>query len=160
MDGRVRAAEAGDIAAIEAIWNRIIDETTVTFTTERRRLEGWLAAKDAAGEPVLVWDAGGCQGFATYGPFRAGPGYAHLAEHTVMLAEDARGSGAGRALMSALAEIARARGKAALIGGISGENAAALAFHVALGFAEVGRVPGAGRKFGRSLDLVLMHREL
>lgn len=162
MQGTVRRAHAGDVAAIGVIWNRIIAETTATFTTEPKDLRGWLDAKAAAGEPVFVLvDASDhCIGFTTYGTFRGGTGYAHVVEHTVMLAQAAQGSGGGRALIVALSGHAVAQGKGALIGGISGENTAALRFHLALGFREVGRVPGAGRKFGRDLDLVLMHRTL
>jgi phosphinothricin acetyltransferase len=43
---------------------------------------------------------------------------------------------------------------------VAGENAGALAFHARVGFAEVGRIPRAGWKFGRWLDLVLMQRLL
>ncbi|SOH94090.1 phosphinothricin acetyltransferase [Monaibacterium marinum] len=161
MQTIVRNAEARDVPRIESIWNQIIADTTATFTTQAKDLDGWLAQKSAAGEPVLACDRGGeCVGFATYGPFRGGPGYLHIAEHTLMLGPDARGTGGGRALLNGLIDIARVQGKSALIGGISGENEAALKFHSAMGFAEVGRVPNAGRKFGRQMDLVLMHRAL
>ena len=110
---------------------------------------------------VLVAERGGTvAGFATFGTFRAGPGYAHLQEHTILLAPEARGAGLGRALMTALEEQARAKGFAALIGGVSGSNAGGLRFHAALGFAEVGRVPRAGWKLGAWHDLVLMHKFL
>ncbi len=57
-----------------------------------------------------------------------------------------------------MVEAARAQDIGSLVGGISGENPRAIAFHAARGFAEVGRVPRAGWKFGRWLDLVLMQR--
>ncbi|QIK40358.1 GNAT family N-acetyltransferase [Pontivivens nitratireducens] len=161
MHAAVRMAQNADIPAIETIWNRVIALTTATFTSEAKDLRHWLTAKATAGEPVLVLDTDtNCTGFATYGTFRGGTGYAHVAEHTVMLAEGAQRGGGGRALMHALYDQAIRHGKTAMIGGISGENTAAIRFHAALGFTEVGRIPGAGRKFGRDLELVLMHRKL
>ncbi len=163
MAGEIRDARPGDAAAIAAIWNHVIRETTATFTTEEKgegALRTWLATQQAAGRPVLVLDDGGCVGFATWGRFRGGPGYAHVAEITVYLAEDAQGAGGGRRLLAALQERARTAGLEQLIAGISGENEAAIAFHRRCGFEEAGRIPGAGRKFGRLLDLVLMHKPL
>jgi len=81
-------------------------------------------------------------------------------EHSVNLSPETRGRGVGRALMAALETHARARGVHLLIGGITGTNAASLAFHHRLGFAEVGRIPQAGWKFGRYHDLVFMHKLL
>jgi phosphinothricin acetyltransferase len=43
---------------------------------------------------------------------------------------------------------------------VSGENAGAPAFHTRIGVAEVGRIPRAGWKFGRWLDLALLQRPL
>jgi phosphinothricin acetyltransferase len=43
---------------------------------------------------------------------------------------------------------------------VSGENAGAPAFHARIGVAEVGRIPRAGWKFGRWLDLALLQRPL
>jgi phosphinothricin acetyltransferase len=36
----------------------------------------------------------------------------------------------------------------------------AIAFHRAIGFAEVARMPEVGRKFGRWMDLVLLQKAL
>ncbi|MFX0541381.1 GNAT family N-acetyltransferase [Roseovarius sp. S4756] len=86
---------------------------------------------------------------------RKGPGYAHSAEHTIVLAPEARRRGAARALTSALEERAQALGVYVLVAGVAGENSSGIAFHEALSFAEVGRMPQVGRKFGRWMDLAL-----
>ena len=161
---QIRAATSDDAAAIAALWNPIIRDTTVTFTTQEHTsdsLAARIAAKSASGEPFCVAHSGDeIFGFATYGPFRSGPGYRHAIEHTIILAPAARGQGLGRALLGTLETAARAQGKHAMIAGVSGDNPDAIAFHEACGFAEVGRLPQIGWKFGRWLDLVLLHKLL
>ena len=78
----------------------------------------------------------------------------------MILAGDARGQGVGRALMARLEDHARTQGIHVLIAGVSGENEAAIAFHRAIGFTEAARLPEVGRKFGRWMDLVLLHKRL
>ena len=157
----LRLATPEDAAEMAAIWNPIIRDTAITFTTEEKTLAG-LESMIAAPEGTwLVAEEGGkVLGFAGYGVFRGGPGYAHVREHTILLGEGARGRGIGRALMQALEAEARKAGLHALVAGISGENPGAVAFHAALGFEDVGRMPEVGRKFGRFMDLVLMQKAL
>ena len=156
----IRPMEPRDLPAIAALWNPAIRDSAITFTTEEKTQDA-LAAWLAAGPPRLVAEgAEGLQGFVAVGPFRSGPGYARIWEHTIFVTPGAQGRGLGAALIEAMAEAARAEGIGSLIGGISGENPAAVAFHARLGFAEVGRIPRAGWKFDRWLDLVLVQRLL
>ncbi|MFD0857690.1 GNAT family N-acetyltransferase [Roseovarius aquimarinus] len=160
----VRAAAPGDIGRLMAFWNPQIRETSMTFTTVEKT-EAMLAADMAAcaeeGRAFLVAEeAGDVIGLATWFQFRKGPGYAHSAEHTVVLAPEAQGRGAGRALMAALEDHARGRGIHVMVAGVTGENARGIAFHRALGYVETGRLPQVGRKFGRWMDLVLMQKIL
>ncbi|MGM0584574.1 MAG: N-acetyltransferase family protein [Pseudomonadota bacterium] len=156
----IRWLEAGDLEAVAAIWNPVIRDTMATFTDVEKTpeaLAGWLAE----GGPRLAAVAEGrLIGFASAGPFRAGPGYRFAWEHTLHVAPEARGRGAGRALIEALCDDLRGRGGHCVIGGVSGENAGALAFHARAGFAEAARIPEVGFKFGRFLDLVLVQRML
>ena len=157
----IRRAEAGDVFAILDIWNPLIRDTSVTFTTLEKTAQGLADDIAARGDAFLVAEAAGqILGFAKYGAFRSGPGYAHTAEHSVILAGDARGQGVGRALMARLEDHARTQGIHVLIAGVSGENEAAIAFHRAIGFTEAARLPEVGRKFGRWMDLVLLHKRL
>ncbi|APX21492.1 MAG: N-acetyltransferase [Rhodobacteraceae bacterium] len=155
----VRPARAEDAAPLVALWNPWIRDTAITFTTDEKT-EAGLAADIAARGPafVVAEDGGALLGFATFFPFRAGPGYAWTKEHTVILAPEARGRGAGRALMAALEDEAQRQGVHALMAGISAENPAGVAFHAAIGFHEVARLPQVGRKFDRWMDLVLMQK--
>lgn len=158
---RVRPAGAGDIAPILQIWNPLIRDTSVTFTSVEKTQDGLAADIAARGAAFLVAEeAGAVLGFASHGTFRPGPGYAHAAEHTVIVAPSAQGHGSGRALMRALEDHARAAGIHVLVAGVSGENLSAIAFHRAIGFAEAGRLPEVGRKFGRWMDLVFLHKRV
>lgn len=152
----IRTASAQDAAAITAFWNPVIRDTAITFTP-LEKTPAAVAALIAEREAFLVAaERGVVLGFASYAQFRAGPGYAHSQEHTIILAPEARGRGVGRALMTALEARARAAGHHALIGGVSGSNPEGVAFHAAVGFREVGRLPEVGWKLGRWHDLVLM----
>ncbi|MBE0453499.1 MAG: N-acetyltransferase family protein [Roseovarius sp.] len=155
----LRPATPADIPAILAIWNPLIRDTSITFTTIEKTPETLAADIAARGPAFLVAESiGTLLGFASYGPFRGGPGYAHTAEHTVILSGPARGQGIGSALMTRLEEAARGQGIHALVGAVSGANPGAIAFHRAIGFDRVGHLPQVGRKFGQWLDLVLLQK--
>ena len=157
----IRTARRRDAADIAAIWNQVIRDTAITFTTEAKTVEGLSSDIAARGGAFQVAEIDGTfAGFATYGAFRSGPGYACTKEHSIMLAAGARRQGAGRALMEALQAHARHEGVHSLWAGISSENPAAIPFHAALGFVEIARLPQVGYKFGRWMDLVLMQKML
>ena len=157
----VRPAQEADALAIVAIWNAVIADTAVTFTTEPKTEAGIAADIAARGEGFLVLDREAeVLGFATYFPFRGGPGYAFTMEHSIQLAPAAQGQGGGRALMERLEQVARQAGIHSLWAGVSGENPRGVAFHARMGFAEVARLPEVGWKFGRWMDLVLMQKML
>ncbi len=155
----IRPATRSDCADIAQIWNYWIETSFVTFTTELKTEAGIAQLLETA--PILV-----CQpqseiiGFATYVPFRAGPGYADVVEHSIYLRPEAAGQGNARALLYALEEQAKAAGMRHLVGGISGANAAGLAFHKRTGFTQVGHMPSIAQKFGQRLDLILMMKSL
>lgn len=164
----VRPATDADSAAILALWNPQIRDTTVTFSSEEKTaasLAEMIAARRAAGQEFFVAIEGTGEdaallGLATYRQFRPGNGYAHSMEHTIVIGPDAWGRGVGRALMAAVEDHARQAGGHTMVAAVTGENMRALAFHRALGYADVGLLPEQGRKFGRWLDLVLLQKIL
>jgi len=155
----IRPARPEDAPAIAGIWNRVIRDTAVTFTTIEK--DPAVLAADPADQPFFVAaPKEGVQGFVTYAPFRSGPGYAHTMEHSVHVAETARGRGLGKALMAVCEDHARAAAVRSMIAGVSGENADGIRFHEILGYAQIARLPQVGWKFGRWHDLVLMQKML
>ncbi len=158
----IRPATEADIPAITAIFNEVIASSTAIyaddpFSEEDRR--AWFSQRRAAAYPVLVAEDGaGVAGLASFGDFRPWPGFRHTVEHSVHVRTDARGRGLGSALVSALFEPARALGKHVMIAGVDAANAGSIRMHERLGFARGAVLPEVGRKFGRWLDLELMHK--
>lgn len=162
---RIRAARPEDAPAIAAIWNPIIRDTAITFwLTERSEAEIAAIIRDrqSAGHPFLLSfdDVGKVTGFGSYSQFRAGGGYAKSMEHSINLAPESRGTGTATLMLTALEDHARAAGHRLMIGGITASNEISIRFHARMGYAEWGRIPAAGWKFGRFHDLVLMGKEL
>jgi len=157
-------ATEADLPGILAIFNDVIARTTAVWREEPVTLEerkAWMQARQAQGYPVLVAREGGTVvGFASFGEFRAPPGYRNTVEHTVHVRADARGAGIGRSLVEALLLRAQAQGKHVMVAGVDGESAVSLRLHTRLGFQEVGRFREIGWKFDRWLDLVFLQRRL
>lgn len=160
----LREARGEDAPAIGALWNPLIRDTDVTFWPAERSeadIAAHIAERQAAGHPFLLAEEDGALlGYASYGQFRGGPGYARSMEHSVNLAAAARGRGIGGMLMQAIEDHARACGHRLMIGAITATNSGSLRFHARLGYTEWGRIPAAGWKFGRYHDLVLMGKDL
>ena len=159
----IRAADESDSQAIAGIWNLVIRASVFTFNSVEKsedEIRRMISEKRTIGHPVLVADNGEVVGFATYGQFRLGVGYVRTMEHTIHLVPGERGRGTGRALMQRLESMARREEVHSLVAGISGENHGAVAFHTAIGYSEIARLPQVGRKFGRWCDLVLMQKIL
>lgn len=160
----IRPATPTDADAICTIWNPIIRDTLITFTTDEKTPEGIITLLETSAQnnwPFLVAvDRQDLLGFASYGPFRSGPGYAYTMEHSINLAPAARGKGTGRKLMAALEDHAKDAQIHSLLAGVSAANPAAIRFHSACGFVAVATLPEAGYKFGKWLDLVLLQKLL
>jgi L-amino acid N-acyltransferase YncA len=139
--------------AIAEIWNRIIRETIITFTTAEKDADT-LAASIADGMPYHVAvDDGPHPGLRHRLPVPRRAGLRPYVRAFHPPPPEAQGRGLGRALMAAIEEDLKARGAHSLFAGVSGENEAGVTFHAALGYAHVARLPEVGRKFGRWHDL-------
>ena len=160
----IRDGRVDDVPGILAIYNDVIATSTAVYREDPATLDDrrqWFDARQAQGSPILVAaDDSGIVGFASYGDFRAWPGYRFSVEHTVHIRADQRGRGVGTLLMRALIERAAAQGKHVMIGGVDADNEDSLRFHERLGFVRAARLQQVGFKFGRWLDLVFVQRIL
>lgn len=157
----IRRAELCDAQNITEIYNGYILNTTATFETEavdepemRRRILEKLTNHDW----LVAEVRGRIVGYAYYGPFRPRPAYAQTAESTIYLSGGNVGKGLGTLLYSQLIDSAAEKGFRELIGVIALPNAASVRLHGKLGFREVGRLEGVGRKFGSYIDVALWQR--
>ncbi|MBS7542400.1 GNAT family N-acetyltransferase [Ancylobacter oerskovii] len=164
---RLRHAQERDLVGILDIYNRAVLTSTAIWNdtlVDLANRRAWLIDRVSKRYPVMVAvdenadDA--VLGYASFGDFRPFDGYRISVEHSVYVAEEARGQGIGGQLVETLFEPARALGKKVMIGAITGGNAPSLALHRRLGFEESGHLRGIGTKFGERLDLVLVQKEL
>ena len=147
----VRLARADDAAAIATIYNEGIADRVATFETEPRTPEQIARQLADKGDryPTVVVDRGGqIVAWAGAGSYRNRPAYAGVAEHSVYVARDARGTGAGRAALEGLIRAYAQRGFWKIVSRIFPENTASIRLHERCGF----RVVGVYRRHGKLED--------
>jgi len=159
----VDAVEA-DLPKITEIYNDVIRTSTAVFSDTLVTVEdrvAWWKARVAQRYPVLVAkDEDGVVGFATFGDFRAWPGYRFTVEGTIHIDASVRRRGVGAALLEVLIQRARDAGKHVMVAGVDAANVASLKFLEGNGFERVGQLREVGHKFGRFLDLVFLQYTL
>jgi phosphinothricin acetyltransferase len=135
-----------------------------------------IATNNATLDPTVptwaIWDAGhrpDCRlvaerhgevvGWTAISAYSVRDVYGGVAWESVYVAERARGTGVGRALLEALIPASEAAGVWTLMAGIELENVASLALHERVGFRRIGVQERIGRDpTGRWRDVVLMER--
>ena len=153
------------IAAITAIYQHHVLHGTGTFEIDppsETDMAGRRADVLARGLPWLVAEKDGkVLGFAYANWFKPRPAYRFSAEDSIYMAEEARGMGLGKKLLTELAVQAEASGVRKLLAVIGDSaNAGSIGVHRALGFTEVGVMRSVGWKFGAWRDIVLMEKTL
>lgn len=160
----IRPATHADCVQILRFWNPIIRDSDVTFNSVLKTPESLAAELDqkaADDRPFLVAEeAGNILGFATYNQFRGSNGYARTMENTIILSPNSHGKGLGRQLMDAIENHARQRQIHSMFAGVSHRNPDGVAFHGAIGYVEIARLPEVGYKFNQWYDLILMQKIL
>ena len=157
MDFSIRPMAPPDWPGVRAVYLEGIATGNATFETEAPQWDRWDAAHSAACR-LVAENAGAVLGFAALSPVSARRVYAGVAEISVYVAEQARGSGIGGALLSELVRASEAAGLWTLQAGIFPENHASLRLHQKCGFRVLGVRERVGCMAGRWRDVVLLER--
>ncbi|HEX6349860.1 MAG TPA: arsinothricin resistance N-acetyltransferase ArsN1 family A [Candidatus Dormibacteraeota bacterium] len=157
---RAQLSDAGDIARI---YSEGIADRVATFETQPRTradVEKVLRNLDVRHPAVVVEHDGRVVAFAWTSTYRPRACYDLIAEFSVYVGREARGTGCGREVLSALIEAAEAAGLHKLVSRVFPENTASRALCRAVGFREVGTYVRHGQLDGEWRDCVIVERLL
>jgi L-amino acid N-acyltransferase YncA/predicted methyltransferase len=153
----IRRMQAADWPAVARIYAQGIATGDATFETEVPSWEQWDAAHLPDHRLVAELD-GKLVGWTAVGPVSSRCVYAGVVEHSIYVAETARGNGVGRLLLAALAGSTERAGIWTIQTGIFPENEPSLALHRSAGFRVLGIRERPGQLGGRWRDVVLLER--
>lgn len=154
---RIRALRPADWPEVARIYEEGMRTGNATFETRLPSWEEWDAGH--LGDPRLVVTLDGdVVGWAALSPTSDRDCYRGVAEHSIYIAEHARGLGFGRQLLAVLISASETAGIWTLQAGIFPENEASIALHCSLGFRIVGVRERLGRMNAVWRDVVLLER--
>ena len=148
-----------DWSAVEAIYAEGIATRQATFETSTPTWDEFDRGRLRDHRFVAV-DGGRVLGWAALSPTSPRACYAGVVEHSVYVSETARGTGVGKALMTALLASADAGGIWTIQTSVFPENAASVALHEGLGFRVVGRRERIAQLDGAWRDTLLLERRV
>jgi phosphinothricin acetyltransferase len=154
---RIRPLARGDWPAVERIYAEGIATKNATFETEPPSWAEFDSGRLPGHRFVAVED-GVIVGWVALSPTSARDCYAGVTEHSVYVAEHARGRGIGRALMEALLESTDAAGIWTIQTSVFPENEGSVALHERVGFRVVGRRERIAQLDGEWRDTILLER--
>jgi phosphinothricin acetyltransferase len=146
-----------DWSAVERIYAEGIATGDATFETEPPSWEEFDAGR-LPGHRLVAVEDGEVVGWVALSPTSRRECYAGVVEHSIYVAESARGRGIGRALMDALFASADAAGIWTIQTSIFPENTASVALHERTGFRVVGRRERIAQLDGVWRDTLLLER--
>ncbi|MCZ4068824.1 GNAT family N-acetyltransferase [Microbacterium sp. H37-C3] len=134
----IRAMTAADWPAVESIYREGIATGNATFEPDPPTWPAFGSGKLALGRLVAEHAAGSVVGWIAASPVSSREAYRGVVEHSVYVADRARGHGAGAALLDAFLRAADSGGVWTVQSSIFPENPASLALHDRAGFRRVG----------------------
>lgn len=143
---------------IQEIYEQGIATGNATFETKAPRWEDWDKAHLVKARLVATNEAGQVVGWAALTPVSGRCVYAGVAEVSVYVHREARGSGIGKKLLEALIRESEKENIWTLQAGIFPENTTSLKIHEQCGFRKVGYRERIGKMNNIWRDTVLLER--
>ena len=160
MTAMIRPATDTDVAAIRNIYEPIVRDTVIPFETDTPS-EGELLRRISESHEWLVYeDDGRVIAFAYAAPFHPRAAYKWSVEVSIYVAEDVRGVGLGRDLLSALLDRLSRRGFVNAFAGIALPNPASVRLFQSVGFEQVAEHRRVGFKLGNWHSVGWWQRQL
>jgi L-amino acid N-acyltransferase YncA len=156
----IRPATAQDASAIASIYEPIVRDTPISFETDPPSTEDIAARIRRAVEWIVFERDGEVVGYAYAAPFHPRASYAWSVEVSIYLAEDARGAGIGRVLVSDLLQRLERRGFVNAFAGVALPNPSSVRLFESFGFEKVAHQRKVGFKLGAWLDVAWWQLEL
>ncbi|KQQ28624.1 GNAT family N-acetyltransferase [Frondihabitans sp. Leaf304] len=141
----IRVMEAGDWPAVERIYAEGIATGNATFQDTTPSWEEFDGGKIRDLRLVAVDAQGDVVGWAAASTVSSRPVYRGVIEHSIYVAETARGAGVGHLLLAEFITVSELAGVWMIQSAIFPENQGSLALHAAHGFREVGIRERIGR---------------
>ena len=133
----IRSMTPEDWPAVARIYQEGMDTNLATFQTECPSWDEWNAAHLQQCRLVAVVDDA-VSGWAALSAYSSRSVYSGVAHLSIYIGQEARGVGAGKALLTALIAASEEAGFWTLQSGIMENNAASIALHNSCGFRLVG----------------------
>lgn len=146
-----------DWPSVHAIYAEGIATRNATFETEPPSWEEFDRGRLPRARLVAV-ESGSVAGWAALSATSTRACYSGVVEHSVYVAEDARGRGIGRALLDDLVAAADEAGIWTIQTSIFPENGASLALHELVGFKVIGRRERIAQLDGVWRDTIFLER--
>lgn len=134
----IRSMTAADWAVVESIYREGIATGNATFEADPPTWPAFDSGKLTVGRFVAEDAAGSVLGWVAASPVSSREVYRGVVEHSVYVANQARGHGVGAALLDAFLQAADEAGVWTVQSSIFPENPASLALHDRAGFRRVG----------------------
>jgi L-amino acid N-acyltransferase YncA len=159
----VRAASDDDLEQIRRIYNQGVEDRTSTLETDIKSVEDiarWWAEHQPPYSVLVATDSQNVTGWASLNRFSHRCAHAAIADLSVYVARDRRGTGVGSALLQELVKEAREKGFRKIVLHALDSNDNGKRLYRKGGFAEVGVFKEHGRLNGEYVDVIAMERLL
>ncbi len=154
----IRFAKRDDLDSINHIYNYEILNSTVTFDTNERDINGcieWFNNHNCTNHPIFVYEVDNLVvAYCSLSSYRSLDAYNETVEISLYVDSKFRSEGIGKKLCNYVFEYAKSRNDIHnIIAVITSDNVKSLSLFKKFGFEDGGTIPQTGKKFGKLLSI-------